>query len=305
MGAVRLASTDRGPGVPADRVVGGAPDGPDPLDGIGDRAAVYRRGARSPRARSSRPACTSARGCWYEGRDAVDGRRGDDIAASVRVRLFAMQREVAGSRELRLEVPAPRHRRRRLGRGRGQAVPALAPGRAALRFAVNGTYADPDTLLADGDEVACIPPVSGGPADHRSARQAASGRRNVPSEVAADGRTACSRSGPTRCPMISRRAGDAPRHGRGRRRGAFVGRTRVTPGTPAPGQEAEAARHAGRMVEGLEYEAFEPMAARGPRARSPTRSSSGSACAGWPSSIARAPCPWARHRWWWSRWRAS
>ncbi len=40
----------------------------------------------------------------------------------------------------------------------------------------------------------------------------------------------------------------------------FVGRTRLTPGTPAPGQEAEAARHAGRNVEELEYEAFEPMA---------------------------------------------
>ena len=34
----------------------------------------------------------------------------------------------------------------------------------------------------------------------------------------------------------------------------FAGRTRVTPGTPAPGQEAEAARHAGAHVEGLEYQ---------------------------------------------------
>ena len=41
---------------------------------------------------------------------------------------------------------------------------------------------------------------------------------------------------------------------------AFVGRTRATPGTPAPGQESEAARHAGRAVEALEYEALEPMA---------------------------------------------
>ncbi len=41
---------------------------------------------------------------------------------------------------------------------------------------------------------------------------------------------------------------------------AFVGRTRVTPGTPAPGQEDEAARHAGRVVDELEYEAYEPMA---------------------------------------------
>jgi molybdopterin synthase catalytic subunit len=40
----------------------------------------------------------------------------------------------------------------------------------------------------------------------------------------------------------------------------FVGRTRETPGTPAPGQEAEAARFAGQRVVGLEYEAFEAMA---------------------------------------------
>jgi molybdopterin synthase catalytic subunit len=40
----------------------------------------------------------------------------------------------------------------------------------------------------------------------------------------------------------------------------FVGRTRETPGTPAPGQELEAAKYAGQRVEGLEYEAFEPMA---------------------------------------------
>jgi molybdopterin synthase catalytic subunit len=40
----------------------------------------------------------------------------------------------------------------------------------------------------------------------------------------------------------------------------FLGRTRSTPGSPAPGQEAEAARHEGRAVESLEYEAHEPMA---------------------------------------------
>jgi molybdopterin synthase catalytic subunit len=40
----------------------------------------------------------------------------------------------------------------------------------------------------------------------------------------------------------------------------FIGRTRETPGTPAPGQEAEAARHMGRAVESLGYEAHEPMA---------------------------------------------
>jgi len=41
----------------------------------------------------------------------------------------------------------------------------------------------------------------------------------------------------------------------------FIGRTRRTPGTPAPGQEAEAALHADSSVESLEYEAHESMAA--------------------------------------------
>src|SRR6185503_70115 len=42
----------------------------------------------------------------------------------------------------------------------------------------------------------------------------------------------------------------------------FLGVTRRSPGTPAPGQEAEAARHAGRHVESLEYEALPDMALR-------------------------------------------
>jgi molybdopterin synthase catalytic subunit len=40
----------------------------------------------------------------------------------------------------------------------------------------------------------------------------------------------------------------------------FIGRTRQSPGTPAPGQESEAARHADRSVEALEYEAHDSMA---------------------------------------------
>src|SRR5204862_6776753 len=41
-----------------------------------------------------------------------------------------------------------------------------------------------------------------------------------------------------------------------------VGGPRLSPGTPAPGQEAEAARHAGRSVDSLGYEAHETMAVR-------------------------------------------
>ena len=40
--------------------------------------------------------------------------------------------------------------------------PVLAAHRPAVRLARNGEYAAPDTMFCDGDEVALIPPVSGG-----------------------------------------------------------------------------------------------------------------------------------------------
>ena len=42
----------------------------------------------------------------------------------------------------------------------------------------------------------------------------------------------------------------------------FLGVTRASPGTPAPGQEVEAERHAGRVVQSLDYEALEPLTLR-------------------------------------------
>jgi molybdopterin converting factor subunit 1 len=166
----------------------------------------------------------------------------------IRVRLFAMQREAAGMRELRLEVP--------LGSTVDDAwnavvasVPSLAPGRASLRFAVNGEYTDDDRTLADGDELACIPPVSGGSGGGDAEGDAA--RRRI-LRIDAE---------PLPPDLGSRLAAELATDEDG---GivTFTGRTRVTPGTPAPGQEAEAARHAGRVVDELDYEAFEPMAIR-------------------------------------------
>jgi len=47
-------------------------------------------------------------------------------------------------------------------RGRGEAwARELAPGRA-VRVAVNHDLAKPETILRDGDEVALLPPVTGG-----------------------------------------------------------------------------------------------------------------------------------------------
>jgi molybdopterin synthase catalytic subunit len=162
----------------------------------------------------------------------------------VQVRLFAMQREAAGTKLLSVEL-APGATVEDAWAAAVDAVPKLAPGRASLRFAVNGRYASADTPLADGDEIACIPPVSGGSGE---GDEADGGRRIL--EIRSD-------------PLADDLVADLTGRLATVEDGAlvvFVGRTRVTPGTPAPGQEAEARLHAGRDVEALEYEAFEPMA---------------------------------------------
>lgn len=40
--------------------------------------------------------------------------------------------------------------------------PVLEQWRSLTRYAINLDFVEPDTLLQDGDEVALIPPVSGG-----------------------------------------------------------------------------------------------------------------------------------------------
>ena len=88
------------------------------------------------------------------------------MALTVQVRLFAMLREAAGRDSLDLELPD--------GATVADARAALArePGlrelveRLPVRTAVNREYADDDTALEAGDEVALIPPVSGGSGPH-------------------------------------------------------------------------------------------------------------------------------------------
>jgi molybdopterin synthase catalytic subunit len=137
-----------------------------------------------------------------------------------------------------------------------EVVPALAPGRSSLRFAVNGDYADPDRPLADGDEVACIPPVSGGSGEDEPRPDEPRPDEPLPDEPRRILEVRAEPFGSALAAELADRLATDEDGGVV----AFLGRTRVTPGTPAPGQEAEAARHAGREVHALEYEAFEPMA---------------------------------------------
>ena len=77
----------------------------------------------------------------------------------VHVRLFAAYRESAGTNRLDTSVPSGATVSQLL-QSLAIEVPALERTRGLV--AVNHTYAQPDTLLQDGDEVALIPPVSGG-----------------------------------------------------------------------------------------------------------------------------------------------
>jgi len=78
----------------------------------------------------------------------------------VRVRFFASYAEAFGREEMSLEL--------RAGASVADCVAALQADPAALRLppsplvAVNQRYARPETPLAEGDEVALIPPVAGG-----------------------------------------------------------------------------------------------------------------------------------------------
>jgi molybdopterin converting factor subunit 1 len=89
----------------------------------------------------------------------VDHCRGGSV--KIHVRLFASVREIVGHKELVWEVPVESTVSTLSSRlvSEYPKLRALAP---SLKFAVNHEYADTGRVLAEGDEVALIPPVSGG-----------------------------------------------------------------------------------------------------------------------------------------------
>jgi molybdopterin converting factor subunit 1 len=78
----------------------------------------------------------------------------------IKVLLFGAAADRAGTRET--QVPAGEITLEELWLLLAERHPGLSPMRDTLAFAVNGEYARGDTRVSPGDEVAVLPPVSGG-----------------------------------------------------------------------------------------------------------------------------------------------
>jgi len=79
----------------------------------------------------------------------------------VTVKLFARLRDIAGAPELTREI-APGATIGSVWRGLAVEFPDLAAYERAVSVAVNLEYARMNTTLREGDEIAFLPPVSGG-----------------------------------------------------------------------------------------------------------------------------------------------
>ena len=78
----------------------------------------------------------------------------------IKVLLFGAAADRAGTRET--VIPAGNTTLDELWPVLAERHPDLSPMRDTLAFAVNGEYARGDARVSPGDEVAVLPPVSGG-----------------------------------------------------------------------------------------------------------------------------------------------
>jgi molybdopterin synthase sulfur carrier subunit len=80
---------------------------------------------------------------------------------TIAVKLFATFQETIAAEQVSLTLPAQSPVVEVFNQ-LAIAYPSLEKWRSHTRFAINLNFAPPDTCLKDGDEVALIPPVSGG-----------------------------------------------------------------------------------------------------------------------------------------------
>ncbi|HEY8476141.1 MAG TPA: molybdenum cofactor biosynthesis protein MoaE [Chloroflexota bacterium] len=133
----------------------------------------------------------------------------------VRVRLFAAYREAAGTKDLVLDLPerstvrdALRQLHERFPRTRGLPDVALA--------SVNLEYVGPDYVLHEGDELAFIPPVSGGDQDRPIADGATTAMFKITTEpLSSDALATLVRT--DECGAVATFLGVVRNHSRGRR----------------------------------------------------------------------------------------
>ena len=79
----------------------------------------------------------------------------------VTIRLFARLRDLAGSGELTREIPGPATVLT-VWRSLTTEIPSLGEYERTLSVAINAEYSRMAAAVQDGDEVAFLPPVSGG-----------------------------------------------------------------------------------------------------------------------------------------------
>ena len=80
---------------------------------------------------------------------------------NVQVKLFAVAKQLVGSESVQVELP-DEATVADLRRALADQIPVLATTLDSVVFAVNAQYASADTIVSANDEIACIPPVSGG-----------------------------------------------------------------------------------------------------------------------------------------------
>ena len=158
---------------------------------------------------------------------------------------------------------------------RRRASRSWRPGARRSGSRATATTPTPTTPLADGDEVAMIPPVSAG------------GRR------AAIGSSSCASAVRGRDPGRARRP-RWPRPRTARSSGSSAGRVDARDAGAGPGGRGRAPRRADASSRSSTRRTND--GARGPRRRSPTRSRRASGSTGWRSSIGPATCRSARRR---------
>ena len=93
----------------------------------------------------------------------LENEHGEMSESTIRVtvKLFAAYQEAYGVPELQLELPQGMTVMQMCDRILTER-PELENLRNITRFGVNLQFAEPNTVLQDGDEVVLIPPVSGG-----------------------------------------------------------------------------------------------------------------------------------------------